>query len=31
MKQTIIVLLLAVAIGAQAQSRLEPMTQLDQE
>lgn len=31
MKQTIIVLLLAVAIGAQAQSRLEPMTQTEQE
>lgn len=31
MKQTIIVLLLAVAIGAQAQSRLEPMTQGHQE
>ena len=31
MKQTIIVLLLAVAIGAQAQSRLEPMTQTKQE
>ena len=31
MKRTIFALLMVVAIGAQAQSRLEPMTQLDQE